>query len=278
MVRDPMTILRTGTEAAGSRRLRPARAAAFTLIELLVVMGIIGVLVGILLPAVNRVVVTVRNAACASRIAQIHAGLENFKNDWGVYPPSNRGDEDADRLEQNCPGSEPYGKELLTVALVGPNADAKGWGRPVEGVLPFGDLLEESVAYGPYYQGEFEWDSEEARIPDAFPSPERPILYYRYDRGDSTYRADDNPSGEGLGEGFQSEDHFELSAKYLPPDVTNWNNAKWQRKDYLLIAAGHDRMYGWVVEDQQTGDVRAATQQEVEDGTATCDDLTNFGD
>ncbi|MEA3367096.1 MAG: type II secretion system protein [Planctomycetota bacterium] len=270
-----MMILRTGTDPArlhrpGPHRPRSPRApAAFTLIELLVVMGIIGVLVAMLLPAVNRAVIVVRNAACASRIAQIEAGLANFKNDWGIYPPSANGDEDAEVLRGACPGSG-YGRELLTVALIGPGPERKGWGRADDdNALPFGGRSE-TVTYGPYYQGEFRWTGRGAFIPDAFPSPDRPILYYRYSRRNAAYNDKDNPSGE-FGEGFQNEAHFKLSAMYETPDSTT---DRWQRQDYLLICAGADRMYGWI---KDTDPPEAASRRsEIVQGTAMCDDLTNF--
>jgi len=273
-----MMILRTGTDPArphrpGSGRPRSPRAtAAFTLIELLVVMGIIGVLVAMLLPAVNRAVIAVRNAACASRIAQIQAGLENFKNDWGVYPPSASADEDAGVLRDACRGSG-YGRELLTVALIGPGPERKGWGRALgtdeHYVLPFGGESQ-TVTYGPYYQGDFRWTGRGAFIPDAFPSPDRPILYYRYDRRNGAYNCQDNPTTGDLGEGFQSESHFKLSAMYKPPDGPDC----WQRKDYLLICAGADRMYGWIKDTDPPEP--ASRRNEIVEGTAMCDDVTNF--
>jgi len=268
-----MMISRTGTDAAPARRGPPARApAAFTLIELLVVMGIIGVLLGMLLPAVNRVVVASRNAACANRIAQIEAALATFKNDWGVYPPSDKDDNDADTLVSECPGTD-SGYGLLCVALIGPGPEAKGWGRAVadeDYKLPFSGT-DKTTAYGPYYQGDFRWTGRDAFIPDAFPAPDRPILYYRYDRGTGQYDYEDNPRGD-IDEGFQSETHFELSATYEVPDS---REPRVRRKDYLLICAGADRMYGYITDDDPP---RAATRRtEVTDGSAICDDITNYG-
>src|ERR1700690_434103 len=63
---------------------------AFTLIELLVVIGIIGVLLGILLPALGRVRQQTYMIACASNLHSIGQGLYQYVADYhGVFPPSN---------------------------------------------------------------------------------------------------------------------------------------------------------------------------------------------
>ncbi len=60
---------------------------AFTLVELLVVIAIIGVLVSLLLPAIQSAREAARRIMCVQQLRQVALGVTEFESAYGACPP-----------------------------------------------------------------------------------------------------------------------------------------------------------------------------------------------
>jgi prepilin-type N-terminal cleavage/methylation domain-containing protein len=72
------------------RLISKSSRCGFTLVELLVVIAIIGVLVALLLPAVQAAREAGRRSQCANNLKQIGLGINNYATAFNLFPPGQR--------------------------------------------------------------------------------------------------------------------------------------------------------------------------------------------
>jgi len=148
---------RRGGQARGRR-------PGFTLIELLVVIAIIAILIGLLLPAVQKIREAANRMKCSNNLHQLVLGAHNYNDTNGYLPPGFLGRMAADTNGLDGQITTDYNGQCVgTLVHLLPYIEQDNLYRLMQAGVP-ADFLSPDVRYGAYWNYASYWNNRSAKI------------------------------------------------------------------------------------------------------------------